>query len=115
MKIFIPVIFLTLFACDFHFGMADLKKGTCIQEVNSKYVSDGKNNGNTIYRVESKSSDEYSVATWHNHAWLFLSQKPRNYFIDGKIFKYGIVKCPDKIIEEEGMNAKIKNLNLWKK
>ncbi len=107
-------VFSTAIGCDFHFGMENLSPKTCVKEVNSTYVA-GENTKFTIYRIESQLPDLYAISTWHNRTWLFLKQKPRDYFVDGKIFKYSIVNCPDQKRAKKGMKAKIKSLDLWKK
>ena len=104
-------IFITMVVSLIFYKIQDDKKphrGDCMMEINKKYFSSSYKG--TIYKIDSVQSNRFGVSTWTNKKWNFLKNKKKNYFDDGKTFEYKKVPCPDRVIREDNMNERMKDL-----
>lgn len=73
-----------------------LEEKTCIKETNKTYSKLTKQKGD-IYRIDKVvDDDKYAISKYHQRAWLYLKERPVEYFKENKTFIYEEVDCPDQ-------------------
>ena len=84
--------------------------GICIKEVNKQYVAQS-GNPDFIYKVESMQIDGVNIKVYNfqDKSWTYLAKRPENYFIEGNVFSYENVDCPDATARESAsLNTRLR-------
>jgi len=68
----------------------------CIREVNKNYISPGKGS-DYIYRIEKIKNDFYYITNYSNRNWISLGPKSMKYFMEGEVFRFENIVCPEKV------------------